>query len=217
MRSLLLAASLSAALLGPAAAGAQPFRSDNTGPIITGSGVAGGGYTGAGFRDLENALFRGVEGRIAFRTREVADAVLGAARELGRAVCEGSLQPPREWPASLPLDTAAQRVVCGVAEERRDSTTAWLLHTLTGGIPGPHVAAAEELVASLAGIFRGAAVPLDPRARWIDGARWARVLEAYEAYLNAAPPALLDPPPGELAVIGAVLQEVVRAGLAASR
>lgn len=218
MRSILLASLLSAALLAPCAhAGAQPFRSDDRGPMITGSGVAGGGYTGAGFRDIEDALFRTVGDRIAFRTRAVADALLGAAGELGRAVCEGTLQPPPEWPVGVSLDTAAQRVVCGVAEDSGGVSRAAMLHALTGGLPGPHVVAAEALVDALPGIFRADAPVLDERGRWVDGERWQRVFSAYEAYLAVAPPAVLDPPAPALAVLGLVLQQMVEAGLAASR
>ncbi len=218
MRTIHIVPLLAAALLAPLApAAAQPFRSDDRGPIITGSGGAGGGYTGAGFRDIEDALFRGVGDRTAFRTRAVADAVLGAARETGRAICEGTLQPPPDWPVRVELDTAAQRVVCGVAEARADSSASALRRALTGGLPGPHVAAAEALIASLPGVFRGDAVPLDSRARWVDGARWQRAFAAYQAYLDVAPPALLDPPPAALVVLGLALQRMVGAGLDASR
>lgn len=205
-----------AALLAAAPAAAQPFRSDNTGPIITGSGVAGGGYPGAAFRGLEDALFRRVDGTTVFRTRAVADAVLGAADAQGRAVCSGSLEPPEHWPEGTALDTAAQRTVCGVLEEPDAPGREALLRALTGGIAGPHVEAAEALVASLSGLFAGDPRFLDRRERWVLGVRWEQAFASYEAYLSAAPAALLDPPPPELVVVGTILQRLVNAGLAAS-
>jgi hypothetical protein len=216
MRSFLLFAS-TLLLVQAAPAGAQAFRSDNTGPMITGSEIAGRGYPGAGSHLIENALFRDVGSRTAFRTRAVADALLGAADEVGRAVCEGTLEPPPHWPVGVPLDTMAQRVVCGVVEARGDGSATAMLHALTGGLEGPHVAAAEALVAALPGIFRTDPVMIDPRGRWVDGARWKRAFAAYEAYLSLAPPALLDPPAAPVAVLGVVLQQMVAAGLDASR
>jgi hypothetical protein len=210
-------AALVAALVAAAPAAAQPFRSDDTGPIITGSGVAGGAFPGAAFRGLEDALFRRAAGGTAFRTRAIADAVLGAAAGQGRAACSGSLEPPRHWPRGVPLDTAAQRAVCGLLERPDAPERAAILRALTGGLAGPHVERAEALVDALAGVLRRDFRYLDERQRWVDGAAWERAFRAYEAYLSAAPAALLDPPPAELVVVGTILQRVVDAGLDASR
>jgi hypothetical protein len=217
MRSSLLAAALAAATLAAADAGAQPFRSDDVGPIVTGSGVAGAGFPGAAFRDLEDALFRQVGGRTVFRSRAVADAVLARGAELGEAACRGALEPPRRWPPSIPLDTAAQRVVCGLLLRPGDSPEARRVRAaLGGGLPGPHVEAADRLTEALAGLLAAPREPADARERWIAAERWERAFAAYDAYLAAAPGALLDPPPAELAVAGLVLQRLVEAGLAAS-
>lgn len=210
-------AALVAALLAAAPAAAQPFRSDDTGPILTGSGVAGGAFPGAAFRGLEDALFRRVGDGTAFRTRAIADAMLATAAAQGRAACSGSLEPPRHWPAGVPLDSAAQRTVCGVLERPGAPERAALLRALTGGLPGPHVERAEALVASLDGILRRDPAFLDARERWLDGAAWELALRAYDAYLTAAPAALLDPPPHALVVVGTILQRVVDAGLDAAR
>lgn len=207
-----------ALLLAAAPVSAQlPPRSDNTGPIITGGEVAGRGYPGAAFRGLEDALFRRTGGTTVFRTRAVADAVLGAAAAEGRAVCDGSIQPPERWPDGVAFDSAAQRTVCGVLERADPPAREALLRALTGGIPGEHVQAAESLVAALDGLFRSEPRFLDARERWIVGAAWERAFAAYEAYLSAAPEALLDPPPHELVVVGTILQRLVEAGLDASR
>lgn len=205
----LLAAALAAA--SPAAA-----QSDLTGPLPTGSGIAG--YPVVPVRDLEGALFRRVEGRTAFRSQLVADAVLGAAALAQREACAGTLQRPAHWPDSLSLNAAAQRVVCGLlARPGLDTDEARLvLCALRGGQPGTDGDAAHRLVAALAGLTAQNPGYLDARQRHRDGARWEAALRVYQAYLDAAPDALMDPPPAELVAIGVILDRVVDAGLAAS-
>jgi hypothetical protein len=213
-----LSAALAVALIACGApAAAQPFRSDDAGPILTGSGVAGAGYPGAAFRDLRDALFRRVGARTAFRTVAVADAVLSAAAELGDAVCRGAAPPPREWPRPLDLDAPAQRRLCHVLGDplaAGDATA--LVEALTGGWSGAHGEAAGDLVESLAGLLGRERETLDERGRWVEAEAWERALTAYERYLSIAPAALLESPPHELVVLGSVLQRVVAAGLAAS-
>lgn len=216
MSRTLFSALLSAAVLAAAPLGAQPFRSDVTGAIPTGSGIAG--YPVVPVRDLEGALFRQVDGRTAFRTRGVSDAVLGQAAGAQRAACAGTLQRPPEWPDSLSADPAAQRIVCGLlARPGMDGDEARrVLAVLRGGHPGSHGDAAHQLVAALAGL--GAERPgyVDARQRFRDGARWKEALRAYQAYLNTAPDALMDPPPAELVAVAVILDRVVDAGLDAS-
>lgn len=214
MNRTLFSALLATAVLASAPLGAQTFRSDTPGPIVTGSGIAG--YPVVPVRDLEGALFRDVDGRTAFRTRAVAGAVLGEAAEAQRAACAGTLQPPEEWPDSLPLDSASQRAVCGLlARPGMDGADARrVLAALSGG--EAHADAARLLVAALAGL--GAERPgyVDARQRYTDAARWEAALRAYQAYLNTAPDALMDPPPAEMVAIAIILDRVVDAGLAAS-
>lgn len=218
MNRTLLFALLALALAVAAAAplGAQPFRSDVTGAIPTGSGIAG--YPVVPVRDLEGALFREVGGRTAFRSLTVADALLAEAREAQRAACSGTLQRPREWPDSLPLDADAQRIVCGLlARPEMDREEALLvLCALRGGQAGADGDAAQQLVAALAGLWAEQPGYVDGRQRFRDGARWEAALRAYLEYLRTAPDALMDPPPAEMVVIAILLDRVVDAGLVAS-
>jgi hypothetical protein len=214
---LTLAGVLAAAALLAAPAHAQPFNSDVTGPIITGSGVAGMGYPIIPFRDIENALFRQVNGRTAFRTRAIADAMLSAAAEAQRAACSGTLQPPADWPDSIALPLDAQRAVCGLltgnaSREERDR----VVRLLTGGVEGPHVALAQRLVELLSGLASMEMTFVDDRQRFVAAGNWKEALRVYTDYLAAAPDSVMEDPPGELVVIAAILDAVVDAGLHAS-
>ena len=76
--------------------------------------------------------------------------------------------------------------------------------------------AAQLLVQALAGLAASEPGYLDARQRHRDGARWEAALRVYQAYLDTAPDALMDPPPAELVAIAVMLDRVVDAGLAAS-
>jgi hypothetical protein len=210
-RALLLAA----ALLAAAPLGAQPFDSDVTGALPTGSGIAGMGYPGVYFRDVEGALFRRVDGRSAFRTRAVADAVTGEGAAATQAACAGTLDAPREWGDSVRIAPAAQCALCTtLTRDGIDNEAARrLLHALRGGRPGTPGDAAEVLVAAIAGLARAETSFLDERQRHVAGGRWEQAFRAYEAYLDQAPAEVLDPPAPELLAIGAVLGRLVDAGL----
>lgn len=211
--SVLLAA---AALAATPARAQEVFLSDPTGPRVTGSEIAG--YV-IPVRDLEGALFRDVDGRTAFRTREVSEAMLSEAAEAQRAACAGTLQPPAEWPDSLRrLDPAAQRTVCGLlARPGMDGEEARrVLATLRGGQRGSDGDAAHRLVAALAGLGADRPGFVDDRQRYINAVRWETAIRAYQAYLDTAPDALMAPPSAELVVIAVILDRVVDAGLAAS-
>ncbi|HEX6370119.1 MAG TPA: hypothetical protein VF006_14455 [Longimicrobium sp.] len=217
MNRTLFSALVAAAVLAVAPLDAQEvFRTDVTGPVITGSGVAG--YPVLPVRDLEGALFRHMDGRTAFRTRAVADAVLSEAAEAQRAACAATLQKPAEWPDSLPMDAAAQRAVCGLlARPGMDGDDARrVLAALRGGERGTEGDAAYQLVAALAGLGAERPAYVDARQRYTDGLRWEMALRAYQHYLNTAPDALMDPPPAETVAIAVILDRVVDAGLAAS-
>ncbi|HYR07252.1 MAG TPA: hypothetical protein VEQ60_05775 [Longimicrobium sp.] len=216
MNRIRFAALLAVAVLAAAPLGAQPFRSDVTGIIPTGSGIAG--YPVVPVRDLEGALFRRVEGRTAFRSRTVADAVLGEAAEAQRAACAATLQRPRNWPDSLSLHPSGQRAVCGLlARPGVDTDEARLvLCALRGSNAGTDGDAAQLLVAALAGLAAERPGFVDARQRHTDGARWEAALRAYQAYLSTAPDELMDSPPAVLVAIGVILDRVVDAGLLAS-
>jgi hypothetical protein len=216
MNRTLAAALALAALLAAAPAGAQPFRSDTKGPDVTGSGIAR--YPSIPTRDLEGALFRQVDGRTAFRSRAVADALLSEAAEGQRAACAGALDRREDWPETLPLDSVSQCVLCGVLTRRElDGEEArHMLRVLRQGRPGQPGDAAETLVAALAGLFAEQPGYVDGRQRYVDGARWDAAIRAYDAFLDAAPDSLMAAPPPELVAIGVVLDRVVEAGLMAA-
>jgi hypothetical protein len=208
-RILLPAAAL---LLAAAPARAQ---SDVTGPIPTGSGIAGMGYPVVPVRDIEGALFRQVNGRSAFRTRAVADAVLGEAASAYQESCSGTLKRPRDWADSVVILPDTQRVLCGVLG--RDSLDARrMLHVLRGGLAGHPGDAAERLVTALVGLAHDQPSFVDERQRFIAGTRWEEAFRAYDRYLDTAPDALLDPPSTLLVAIGALLDRLVDAGMTAS-
>lgn len=212
-----LAAAILLAAPAPAAAQALPFRSDTRGPIVTGSGVAGMGYPVIPFRDIENALFRDVNGRTAFRTRAIADAMLSAAAEAQRATCSGTLQRPADWLDSLALPLDAQRAVCGVLTGTADrEERERVVRLLSGGVEGPHVALAQRLVELLSGLASMEMTFVDDRQRFVAAGNWKEALRVYTDYLAAAPDSVMEDPPGELVVIAAILDAVVDAGLLAS-
>lgn len=213
---LIVAGVLSAALLAVPAQ-AQPFRSDTRGPVVTGSGVAGMGYPVIPFRDLENALFREVNGRTAFRTRAIADAMLSGAAEAQRAACSGTLQPPRDWPDGVPLPLDAQRAVCGLLNNSANpAERERLLRLLAGGVDGPHVELARQLLALLPGMGSQEMTFVDERQRYVAAGNWKEAMRIYTDYLSAAPDPVMADPPAVLVVIGSILDAVVDAGLAAS-
>lgn len=217
MNRTLAAALALAALLAAAPAGAQPFRSDVRGPDVTGSGIAR--YPSLPTRDLENALFRQVGGRTAFRSNAVADAVLAAASDGQRAACAGALDRREDWPETLPLDSVSQCVLCGLLTDRElDGDEArHILRVLRQGQPGRPGDAAEQLVAAMAGLFSERPGYVDERQRYVDGARWDAAIRAYDAFLDAAPDSLMDSPPPEMVAIAVVLDRVVGAGLRAGQ
>lgn len=200
----------------PAVAAAQPIRSDVTGPIPTGSGIAG--FPVVPTRDIEGALFREVNGRTAFRTRAIADAVLSEASAAYQEACSGTLQPPGDWADTVVLPVAEQRIICGLlSRPGLDSEEARrVLAVLRACIPGHPDDPAEKLVAALAGLARDEPAFVDGRQRFIAGGRWEAAFRAYDEFLDAVPDAALDPPPAELMVIAAVLDRLVDAGLRAS-
>ncbi len=200
----------------PALLGAQPFRSDVTGPIPTGSGIAG--YPVIPTRDLEGSLFRRVGGRTAFRTRGIADAVLGEAAAAYGEACSGTLHRPRDWADSVVLPVAEQRALCGLLRHPGLDTdeARRILAVLRACIPGHPGDPAEALVAALAGLAREEPAFLDERQRFINGVRWQDAFRAYDAFLDAVPDAALDPPPAELVLIAAMLDRLVDAGLQAA-
>lgn len=216
MNRILAAAFVLAAVLAAVPAQAQPFRSDTRGPDVTGSGIAR--YPSLPTRDLEGALFRQVDGRTAFRSRAVADALLAEAADGQRAACAGSLEHREDWPEGLALDSAAQCVLCGLLADRRlDGPEArHMLRVLRQGRPGQPGDAAETLVAALAGLFAEQPGYVDGTERFVDGARWDAAIRAYEAFVNTAPDTLMAAPPPELVAIAVVLDRAVEAGLMAA-
>lgn len=190
-------------------------RSDRTGGNL-GSGIAG--YPVIPVRDIENALFRQVSGRTAFRSRDVASALIGEAEQAHRAACSGTLQPRPHWPPGMAVEQAAQRVVCVLLARRglQGEEAQRVLSVLREGRPGTPGDPAEQLVAALAGLSAEPPHYVDGRQRHVAGERWAAAVRAYEAFLTAAPDSLMAAPPPELLVISAVMDRAVDAGVAAA-
>lgn len=214
---ILLPALLAAAAL-PAALQAQPFRSDVQGIPPTGSGVAGSGYPVIPIREIEGALFRRVDGGVAFRSQAIAAAVLAEGAAAYAQVCADSLHTPRDWEERLVLPAAEQRIVCGLlSDPELDSEWAQrTLRVLRACVPGHPDDPAAALVAALAGLSTAGREFVDDRQRFVAGARWQAAFLAYERFLDAAPDGALDPPPAELVVIAALLDRMVDAGLLAA-
>ena len=148
------------------------------------------GYPVLPVRDIEGALFRQVNGRTAFRSRAIADAVLGEAAEAYQEACAGVLQRPRDWPDSLPLPPDAQRVVCGAAGPPGAG-----LATRRGGCWPPCAPASpaspatrrRRWCAPLAGLAAAEPAFVDERQRYIAGGRWQDVFAAYDALPGHGP------------------------------
>lgn len=209
---------VAAALLAAAPAAAQ-FRSDVTGPSITGSGVAGVSFHGAAFRDIENALFRRTEGRVVFRNREIAARMRAQADTAISALRQGTVQPPRAWDGSVPLTPEAQAAVASLLTGASTDTpeARRIVAALRGGVPGEPGDEAEQLVAALAGLFLVPGEPVGRGGRYVAGERWAAAFQAYENFVQNAPDTSLDPLTPELGVIGALVRDLVDAGLSAAR
>lgn len=214
----ILLLSLLAAAALPAALQAQPFRSDVPGIPPTGSGLAGAGYPVIPIRELEGALFRQVNGAVAFRSQAIATAVQAEGAAAYAQVCADSLHPPRDWADSIPLPVREQRLLCGLlTEPELDSEWAQrTLRVLRACVPGHPDDPAAALVAALAGLATADRRFVDDGQRFVAGARWQAAFLAYERFLDAAPDAALAPPPPELVVIAAFLDRMVDAGLAAA-
>lgn len=208
-----------AAAAFPAALAAQPFRSDVTGPIPTGSGIAGMGYPVLPTRDIEGALFRRVSGRTAFRSRAIADAVLAEAAAAHQEACSGTMKPPRHWPdfAAFSVPGDVQRAACSMLGRPDEPPLRRFVNALGGaGQANPAEDPAERLVSALSGLGYLELSFLDGRQRFVSGGRWEVAFRAYDRYLDWAPAEVLDPPPPELVAIAAILKRLVDAGMAAS-
>jgi hypothetical protein len=211
---MLLAGALAGAL--PSTLEAQPFRSDDTGALISGGDLTGMHFPGGGpgSLDLQNALFRFSGGTWRFRSRSVRDAMLCQAAAVAARARDGALPTPRGWPADLSVDAPAQRGVYAVlVGEAGPAGTLALRDALAAGVPGPHADAAALLATSLAGLV----APSGECTTSLEAKPWRDALAAFEAYLDTAPPVVLDAPPPAFLVIAVFLQSVVDAGLAAAR
>ncbi|HEX8395381.1 MAG TPA: hypothetical protein VF665_23730 [Longimicrobium sp.] len=208
MRILIACLVAAAALTSPLAA--QPFLSDQRGPVVTGSELAG-----MGFRDLENAIFGRSNNQIVFRSRAVANAVRAQAAVVCAQLAGDSLAYPRDWPARLRVGPA-ERDTAFLLLCETESDPAPLLRALRGGAPGVEGDPASVLVRALQGLFVSPEVVQDARGRRVLGDRWRAAFQAYNRYVDQAPMAVLADPPGVLTAIGIALASGLDAGVDAA-
>lgn len=196
-------AALAALALAAAPAAAQSGTGSNTtGPIITGSGPAGGSYQGAGLRS-ENELFGRARQATVFR-----NAALGcAARATARSFVD-SLAGRSET-----LARARVRTLMGIYEGTPplDEVAAALAH---GAAPSsPLGVASRRLAVAVDGLLRNRCGCPGSREEYPEAPQWQEALRAFNAYVHDAPAEALAPPAPELLAIHEVLFTVVKGTL----
>ena len=202
-RSILTAAALLAVAASPAAA-QQVGNTDVSGPIITGSGPAGGSYLGAGLRS-ENELFGRLGDDVVFRNARIGCAVRVAVNRW------------RDSVANLPKTPAEQRVFAllvapeGSAGAEVAAVAAPLAHradpTSTLGMM------AQRLALSLAGLMRDRGGCPESRRDYPEAPQWQEAIAAFKLYVHDAPDSAFAPPAPELIAIHAALQSAVTGAL----
>ena len=173
-------------------------QSEVTGPIVTGSGPAGGSFLGAGLRS-ENEMFGRVGDQVVFRNARIGCAVRGAANAW------------RDSVAVLPHTPAEQRVFDLVTANEgspgADAVAAALARGSDGG--SPLGMAARRLADAMGGLLRNRGGCSQSRQDYSEAPQWQEAIEAFKAYVHDAPDSAFSPPAPELIAIHAALQSVV--------
>ncbi|HEV7589100.1 MAG TPA: hypothetical protein VGO40_13380 [Longimicrobium sp.] len=200
-------AALAVLALAAAPAGAQTGnQSDITGPVITGSGPAGGSFLGAGLRS-ENELFGRAADAVVFRNARIGCAVRGA-----EAAYRDSVAREPQTPAQRRvLDLLAVNADRPAADPVAAAVAAALAH---GADPGsPLGMAARRLADALDGLMRDRGGCAQARQEYTEAPQWREAIDAFQHYVHDAPDSAFSPPAPELLAIHAALQRVVEEAL----
>lgn len=202
-RLTLAAAALLALAAAPAAA-QQVGNTDASGPILTGSGSAGGSYLGAGLRS-ENEMFGRIGDDVVFRNARIGCAVREAVNRW------------RDSVANLPKTAAEQRVFdLLIANEAAPGPQVEVVAAALarGADPAsPLGVMARRLAVALAGLMRDRGGCPESRKDYPEAPQWQEAIAAFKAYVHDAPDSAFAPPAPELIAIHAALQNAVTVAL----
>jgi hypothetical protein len=215
----LLALALTA---GPAALAAQiGNQSDHSGPVVTGGGLIG--FLPVVTRPTRNAPLVNRNGRIHYGSTRVACSVSTAADSLLNVLGEGRLSPSRSFAGRTipaPAQGALRALVhpVGVAPVDSVAFAAALVRPAGGDVPAPGAAAerARELTAELHGMLNGSESCQAGKGT-VPAEQLAHAMDAYGAFVGAAPGAVLRNPSGELLAVQALLEDLALAAVNAAR
>ncbi|HEU4453351.1 MAG TPA: hypothetical protein VFR81_09835 [Longimicrobium sp.] len=189
---------LAAAALLAAPARAQTGNQTDI-PFNPPPGGISGSYLGPGAR-FENELLLRAGDRVGFR-----DAAAGcAARRAVLAWSDSTARRPRTG-AEHRVDLLLTRSTGGETEVRA------LAAALRGGTSpdSPTGVAALELARALDGLFLWRCECPADVDDYTEAGQWDRALQAYGAFIEAAPPALFSPPSPELLAVNAALGDAL--------
>jgi hypothetical protein len=172
--------------------------SDVSGPVITGSGPAGGSFLGAGLRS-ENEMFGRAGDLVVFRNAGIGCALRGAEAAY------------RDSVAGQPQTAAQRRVLdllaVNAGTPSADAVAAALAHGADAG--SPLGMAARRLADALNGLMRDQGGCSQSREDYTEAPQWQEAIEAFQHYIHDAPDAAFSPPAPELLAIHAALQRMV--------
>jgi hypothetical protein len=194
---------LAALALSSLPAGAQTGnQSESSGPVITGSGPAGGSFLGAGLRS-ENEMFNRVGDAVVFRNARIGCGVRNAERAY------------RDSVAARPLTPAQRRVLDLLAITAGPPSVEAVATALTHGADpaSPLGVAAHRLAAALDGLMRERGGCTPARQDYAEAPQWQEAIAAFQDYVSNAPDSAFSPPAPELLAIHAALQRVVEGAL----
>jgi hypothetical protein len=201
MRFTLAAAALLALAASPAAA-QQVGNTDASGPILTGSGSAGGSYLGAGLRS-ENELFGRLGDDVVFRNARIGCAVRGAVNAWRDSVARETHTPAEQRVFDL--------LIANEGSPGADAVAAALARGADGGSPLGTLA--RRLANALGGLMKDRGGCAESRQEYTEAPQWQEAIEAFKAYVRDAPDSAFAPPAPELIAIHAALQSVVSGAL----
>lgn len=198
-RFALTAGAAALALAGAPAAAQSGNQTDISGPIITGSGPAGGSYLGAGLRS-ENEMFGRIGDDVVFRNARIGCGVRGAVDFWRDSVARVTRAPAEERVYRLLTATVDSVAITG-------AVAAALAHGSDAA--APLGVASRRLADALYGLMRDRGGCSPNRREYTEAPRWREAIEAFKDYVRDAPDRAFSPPAPELMAIHAALQSVV--------